>query len=332
MRVEENEGLSPATTALIQAMIASAPQAEPRGLELPALMAYATDTMPEKDRAAIERLAARDDASRRRLSETWDAVDAFQRQPVAAIRRQAEAGDAAARQYLEIVTRPVRPAMAGLGELLREGGDAARLALTTLAAAVGSVGIARPSFAAALRSVEMRIRIEDANPAFAHMIPTRDSVLITFDGEGEPQGERLFVVLELGAYRLRLGTADGAKGGYELPIDPGLLEGHRLVARWDGWPEHSGEPVAEFEESSPVTLSAWPTVEGDELRIPLSWRHPNRRPTACRIEASCSFAPGTWQPLGESLISEASPVSVFDYPGPAGAFPWPLRLRVEVTD
>lgn len=329
--MEDHSVLSPAAVGLIHAMLVAAPAEERTSLTLRETLAYAAEAIADEDRSRIERLAARDEVSRRTLVQAWDAVEAFQRQPVGIIRRQATAGDEAAREYLALVTRPIRVPDLGLGDLLRQGGDAARLALTTLSAALASPAPLRPGFAAALRSVEMRIRIEDANPAFAHMIPTRDSVLITFEGDETPRGERLFVVLELGAFRLRIGTAEGHQGAYELPIDPTLVEGHDLVARWDAWPERSNEPVAEFEEGSPVTLAAWPTVVGDELRIPLAWRNAERRPAACRVEASCSFAPGTWQPLGEGLISEASPISIFDYPGPEGAFPWPLRLKVEVN-
>lgn len=311
------EELSPATQALLDAMIGSAPPVHAQAPVAPAQwVAYIMDALPAADRAALERRAAQEETSREELWEAWHWVEFYQRSPLTAI-----GGTPIADAYLAFLTRPIPRAAKGLADLIREGGDAARLALTTLSAALKSAASAGPGFAPVFRSGATQILLEETNqPAEATL--EADSIRIDL---GEPTGERLYVALELGKHRLSLGIAEAESGGYRLSVDPAVVGRHRLIARWNEWPVGSDAPLVQIEGAPGLSLSGIPEIADGILRIPIA----RSGMEAWSVGIFCAFAPGVWQYLGQREISPIQSEIEIEYPASGGAFPWPLRLTVQ---
>ena len=313
MMAHDPEDLSPATRALVDAMIASAPSRETPPLESASYVAYAVQAMTGEERSALESRTAHDPVSRNLLWEVWDRVEAFQRLPLSEIER-----DPVGSAYLQLLARPVRPASKGLADWMREGGDAARLAWTTLSIALK--GATSPAFAPVLRSGGPSLLIEGSSQT-AEATVEEDAIRIAFE---EPEGERLFVSLDLGEHRLSLGVTD-AEDDYRLPIDPSVVGRHRLVARWDAWPKGSDAPLVQIEGDAALALAGIPEVIDGVLRIPVTWDGGEGRP----VGVFCAYAPGFWQYLGQRSLDSGRARIEIEEPGVRGAFPGPLRLTVQ---
>lgn len=308
------EELSPSTRALVEAMLGSMPSSpEAPALEPAPWVAYAMKASSPEERAALERRAAQDHTSRHLMWEVFDRVEEFQRLPLAEIDR-----DPVGEAYVQLLTRPVRPAAKGLVDWIREGGDAARLAWTTLEIALKNA--ATPAFSPVFRSGGPSLLIEGSSQTAEARIE-EDAIQIALDA---PEGERLFVSLELGEHRLSLGIAE-AEEDYRLAIDPSVLGRHRLVARWDEWPTGSDAPLVQIEGGSDLSLAGIPEIVGGVLRIPIAWEGDENG----AVGVFCAFAPGFWQYLGQRYLHSKRARIEIEYPGPAGAFPWPLRLTVQ---
>lgn len=312
----EPEDLAPSTCALIDAMIAGASAVKKPPVEARQWVAYAMEALPAGERADLEGRAAREAGCRTDLWEVWDRVESFRRLPLSAIER-----DPVGEAYLQILSRPVAPPTKGLADLLREGGDAARLAWTTLSAALKTATAPKPSFAPVFRFGGAQLVLEESSQ-FAELAIEDDALLITLPA---PEGDRLFVALELGEHRLSLGIAEAANGEYRLPIDPAVIGKHRLVARWDAWPARADAPLVQIEGDTSLTLVGIPEIEDGKLRIPVAWSQAEPR----AVDIDCAFAPGLWQYLGQRNVSSDQRHLEVDYPGSGGAFPWPLRLTVQ---
>jgi hypothetical protein len=325
----EPEELAPGTVALLRAMMSSAPAPErPATLGVDTLVEYVAGTLSEEERARVERLASRDAGARQALVQAWRIVDPLRRLDLGAIRARMDAGGpetAVVSAYLSWLTRQVQPSPSGLADMLRAGGDAARLAWSTLRAVLGAASVGPRGFAPVLRSGRAAVVSERPDPVAFRVEWGEQEVTVVPE-----HPERLFVAIEVGSQRLPLGHSPEPGGAVRIPLPPAGFEGGRLILNSGEWPARTDTPPAVFtvedRNEAWARLSEWATIEEDSLRLTL---------VDCgiagpgRIVVAFSAAPDRWQPLGSWTLAEASReiAMAFEYPAAPGRFPWPLRFE-----
>jgi anti-sigma factor RsiW len=310
-------------------MMSSAPAPErPATLDADTLVAYVAGTLSDEERAQVERDAARDARARQALVQAWRIVDPLRRLDLAAIRARVDAGGpeaAIASAYLSWLTCQVQPSPSGLADMLRAGGDAARLAWSTLSAVLGAASVGSRGFAPVLRSGRAAV-VSERPDAVAFRVEWGEQEVTVVP----EHPERLFVAIEVGSQRLPLGHSPEPGGAVRIPLPPSRFDGGRLILNSGEWPARTDTPPAVFAIEDRIEtwarLSDWARIEEDSLRLTL---------TDCdlagpgRIVVAFSAAPDRWQPLGTWTVAEVSreiPMA-FEYPAAPGRFPWPLRFE-----
>jgi hypothetical protein len=337
--MQEGDGsLAPATTALLYAIAASAPDVpKPPAPGIENFVRYASAASDPAEAAWVERAASNHTESRKGLMKAWADVRSFQRLSIGEVAGLARGNDGqslSAAKYLEALR--VRPSLlsGGVSQASLAGGEAARVAMASLAVARMALKAARPA-AAALRSAAAEVLVEDEDRLHAHLVDDDSAVHLVFDYGDASVDRMVYVAAEIAGQRLRLANGLVSQGRMLLPIERADIGSGKLVVRLDRWPEGSDGPIVLFGwriEDSAVApfaqLLSTPRIESGRLSLDLRWTELPTRIDSGNIEVSISVGPGIWQLLGHFAYSASEPIASasFEYPAPDGPLSWPLRL------